>query len=68
MYKDHLQGKKEEKENTKYTVLDEIKENIFPKVPKTQEQQEVPQTPPSVRMSTRLSRPLERFSPSCIIY
>ena len=27
MYKDQLQGKKEEKENTEYTVLDKIKEN-----------------------------------------
>ena len=27
MYKYQLQGKKEEKENTEYTVLDEIKEN-----------------------------------------
>jgi hypothetical protein len=33
MYKDRLQGKKQEKENTKYIVLDEIKENKIPKVP-----------------------------------
>jgi hypothetical protein len=32
MYKDQLQGKKHEKENTKYIVLDEIKENEIPKV------------------------------------
>ena len=36
MYKDQLQGKKEEKENTEYTVLDEIKENEAPNVPKNQ--------------------------------
>ena len=41
-YKDQLQGKKEEKENTKYTVLDEIKENEVPKVLENQEQQQVP--------------------------
>ena len=34
MYKYQLQGKKEEKENTEYTVLDEIKENEVTKVPK----------------------------------
>ena len=34
MYKDQLQGKKEEKENTEYTVLDETKENEVPKAPK----------------------------------
>ena len=38
MYKDQLQGKKEEKENTEYTVLDEIKENEVPKVLENQEQ------------------------------
>ena len=31
MYKSRLQGKKEEKENIEYTVLDEIKENEVPK-------------------------------------
>ena len=36
MYKYQLQGKKEEKENTKYTVLDEIKENEVMKVPENQ--------------------------------
>ena len=61
MYKDQLQGKKEEKENT---VLDEIKENEVPKAPENQEQQQVPETPATVRKSTRLSRPPERFSPS----
>ena len=45
-------------------MLDEIKENEFPKSPKNQEQQQVPQTPTNVRKSTRLSRPPERFSPS----
>ena len=45
MYKDQLQGKKEEKENTEYTVLDQIKENEVPKAPKNQEQQQVPKTP-----------------------
>ena len=42
MYKDQLQGKKEENKNTQYTVLDEIKENEVPKAPKNQEQQQVP--------------------------
>ena len=37
IYKDQLQGKKEEKENTEYAVLDEIKENEIPKAPKNQE-------------------------------
>ena len=37
MYKDQLQGKKEVKENTEYTVLDEIKENEVPKAPENQE-------------------------------
>ena len=64
LYKVQLQGKKDEKENTEYIVLDEIKENEVPKVPENQEQQEAPQTPTSVRRSTRLSRPLEQFSPS----
>ena len=53
MYKYHLHGKKEEKENTEYTILDEIKENEVPKVPENQDQQEVAQTPASVRRSTR---------------
>ena len=39
MYKYQLQGKKEEKENIEYTVLDEIKENEVPKAPENQEQQ-----------------------------
>ena len=64
MYKYQLQGKKEEKENTEYTMLDEIKENEVPKAPKNQEQQEVPKTPTNVRKSTKLSRPPERFSHS----
>ena len=38
LQKDQLQGKKEEKENTEYTVLDEIKTNEVPKAPKNQEQ------------------------------
>ena len=45
MYKDQLQGKKEEKENTKYTVLAEIKENEVPMAPENQEQQQVLETP-----------------------
>ena len=63
MYKDQLQRKKQEKEETKYTVLDEIKENEISKAPENQndqQQEEVPQTPASVvRKSTRLSRPPE---------
>ena len=46
-----------EKENTKYTVLDEIKENEVPKAPENQEQQEVPETHTIVIKSTRLSIP-----------
>ena len=52
MYKDQLQGKKEEKENTEYTVFDETKENEVPKAPENQEQQYVSQTPTNVRRST----------------
>ena len=59
MYKDQLQGKKEEKENTEYIVLDEIKENEVPKVPQNQEQQQVPPTLESARISSQLSIPLE---------
>ena len=64
MYKYQLQGKKVEKENTQYTMLDEIKENEVPKAPKNQEQQHVHETHTTIRKSTRLSRPPERFSPS----
>ena len=64
MYKYQLQGKKVEKENKEYTVLDEIKENEVPKAPENQEQQQVPKNPATVRKSTRLSRPHEQFSPS----
>ena len=38
-------------------MLDEIKENEVPKAPKNQEQQQVPETPTTVRKYTRLSRP-----------
>ena len=55
-YKDQLHGNKEEKENTQYIVLDEIKENEVPKTPKNQEQQQVSQSSTNVRRSTRLSR------------
>ena len=67
MYKDQLQGKKEEKENTQYTVLDEIKENEVPKAPENQEQQQVPETPTTIRKYTRLNRSPKRFSPSLFI-
>ena len=59
MYKDQLQGKKVGKENIYYTMLDEIKENEVPKEPENQEQQQVPETPATVRKSTKLSRPPE---------
>ena len=68
MYKDQLQGKKEEKENTEYTVLDEINENEVPKVPENQEQQQVPKTSTDVRRYTKLSRPLNDSLFQCIIY
>jgi len=45
-------------------VLDEIKENEVPKVPENQEQQQVSETPTTVRRSTKLSRLPERYSPS----
>ena len=61
MYKDQLQGNKEENKNTEYTVLDEIKENEVPKVPKNQEQQQVPQTP---RWVYRLKSSNRYLSPS----
>ena len=65
MYTDQLHGKKEEKENTEYIVLDEIKENELPKAPENQEQQHVPQTLASVvRRSTMLSRPPDCYSHS----
>ena len=51
MYKDQLQGKKQEKEKSKYIVLDEIIEKEIPKVPKNQnvkqQEQQLPQTPTS---------------------
>ena len=52
MYKDQLQGKKVEKENTKYIVLDEIKENEVLKAPENQGQQQVPENLANVRKST----------------
>ena len=45
-------------------VLDETPKKKMPLVPDAQQQQVIPQTPVSVRHSTRLSRPPERFSPS----
>ena len=42
MYNDKLHGKKEEKENMEYRVLDEIIENEVPKVPENREWQQVP--------------------------
>ena len=39
MYKYQLQGRKEEKENIEYIMLDEINENEVPKAPENQEQQ-----------------------------
>ena len=45
-------------------MLNELKENEVPKVPENQEQQQVPQSLASVRISNKLSRPPEWFSPS----
>ena len=59
MYKDQLQGKKEEKEKMEYLVLQEIKENEVPKALENQEQQQEPETLAIVRKYTRLSRPPE---------
>jgi hypothetical protein len=69
MYKDQSQGKKREKEKLEYIVLDEITENEIQKVQENQnvqqQEQQVPQTPKSVvRRSTRLSRSIDRYSPS----
>ena len=69
-----MQEKKQGKENEEYTMLDEIIEKV--KVPENhndqqleqqqqQQQQQTPKTPKSgVRRSTRISRPLEQYSPS----
>jgi len=74
LYKDQLQQKKQEKENREYTVLDEITEKVM--VPENHsdqqleqkqqpKQQQAPQTPESgVRISIRISRSPERYSPS----
>jgi hypothetical protein len=58
-------------ENTKYIVLDKITKNEISEasenqnVIQQQKQKKLPQTPTSVvRRSTRLIRPLERYSPS----
>jgi hypothetical protein len=40
MYKDQLQGKKQEKEKPKYTLLDEITEKEITKVPENQNVQQ----------------------------
>ena len=53
MYKDQLQGKKVENKNTEDIVLDEIKENEVPKALENQEQQQVSETPATVRKSTK---------------
>ena len=62
-----MHGKKQEKENIEYTMLDEIKENEIPKAPKNQnvqqQHQHVSQTHASVgRIYTKLSRPFEWYS------
>jgi hypothetical protein len=64
-----LQGKKHEKEKPEYTMLDEITEKQIPKVLENQNEQQqekhVIQNPACVvRIYIRLSRPLERYSPS----
>ena len=69
MYKYQLQVKKHKKEKTEYTVLDEITRKETPKLSenqnvKQQEKQVLQTTASVVRISTRLSRPLEQYSPS----
>jgi hypothetical protein len=69
MYKYQLQGKIQEKEKPKDTVLDEITDFFFPKEPENQnvqqQEKQVAQTPASVaRRYIRLIRPPERYSPS----
>eukprot|EP00253_Pinus_taeda_P013261 PITA_13261 len=73
-YKNQLQEKKHEKENKEYIVLDEITEivkvpennnNQRPQQQQPPQQKQAPQTPESgVRRSTKISRPLERYTPS----
>lgn len=74
-YTDQLQEKKQEKENREYTVLDDITKKVM--VPENHndqqseqqpQQQQAPQIPESsVRRSTRISIPLERYSGFCSI-
>ena len=45
-------------------ALDETSHKEMPQVPDAQQQQVIPKTPISVRHSTQLSIPPERFSPS----
>ena len=45
-------------------MLDEIKEDEVPKAPENKKQQQVPETPETIRKYTRLSRPPKQFSPS----
>ena len=65
LYKDLLQ--QYEKKRNNYVVLDEILKDevlVVPYAPQQQQQQKIQQTPINVRWSTRLSRSLERYSPS----
>ena len=64
LYKDLLQ-QNEKKEND-YVVLDATQKDDVPTAPHAmqQPQQQIPHTLVNVRWSARLSRPLERFSPS----
>ena len=64
MYKKQMQEKKHEHVKKEYVVLNEIPNYKMPLVPDAQQQQVILQTLASVRCSTRLTRPPERFSPS----
>ena len=64
LYKDLLQ--QHEKKEDDYVVLDDTPKDDVPTFPHDlqQPQQQILHTPVNVRWSTRLSRPLEIFSPS----
>ena len=64
LYKDLLQ--QHEKKENDYVVLDDTQKDVVAVVPHAlqQLQQQISHTPMNVRRSTRLSTPLEIFSPS----
>ena len=66
MYEDHLQRSKKGNANEEYIDLNEIIEELGEANENAQQQQQEPQTPlRPLRKSTRVSRPLEKFIPTC---